>query len=72
MSDYKKKNWRDILIIWIAMGVLATGLFQIFPYYEYFRGNYEANYIGRDISILITIVGAILIWGLKIYKKDLK
>jgi len=76
----KNLNWKNILIIWIAIGVLAIGLFHIFAPSGYFESRshgifsqgFRTNYLGRNLSLLITIVGAILIWGLKIYKKEIK
>lgn len=73
----KKLNYKSYLIIWIAIGILISGYFYIYPIqyrvhrtgsdYEYWEGRMGPSYEdGKQdkIAILITLVGAILISGL--------
>ena len=78
------KNWKIILTLWVALGVAVSGYFYIFPKTKlveikpirYINSN--RDYVGGDefetkrfeVSILTTIVGSIIIFGVgKYYKK---
>lgn len=75
----KRVNWSKILVVWIALGVLVSGWFHIYPTVEYERiydifdeDKYELKeynvFDNRDLSVLVTVVGGILIYGLKVRK----
>ena len=66
----KKISYKVVLVIWLAIGISVSGYFNIYPnkkkHTEFFgmdRGYYSV-YDQRDLSILITLVGALLIGGL--------
>lgn len=70
-------NYKSILVIWIAVGVGVSGYFYIYPVKhkvyrsgsiyerreEIFGAEYESGK-ESEVSLLITIVGSILIYGL--------
>lgn len=56
----KKISYKVVLVIWLAIGISVSGYFNIYPID---RGHYSV-YDQRDLSILITLVGALLIGGL--------
>jgi H+/gluconate symporter-like permease len=79
------KNWKLILALWIALGVAVSGYFYIFPAQiwrelspiertaqEYTgQTSYVDNPNQFKVSVLITLVGSIIIFGVgKYYKKE--
>jgi hypothetical protein len=73
------KNYLKILIVWVALGITITGLFYVFPpqkaetevrmgYPPHMRDEIVTRLIDIEsyykVSVLITIVGALLIGGL--------
>lgn len=76
-----KRKYRIALVLWLALGVGASGALHIFALPEYRsdrnrnwdnKYSYEERYRKRDIAILVTAVGSILIggFGLVIEKKE--
>ena len=67
----RKINWKNIIVIWISLGISIAGYLTIFPQMETaYNGLGEfKTYVIRDSTLLITIVGAILIIGLKLIKE---
>lgn len=81
------KNWRIILTLWIGLGIATSGYFYLFPLTERTMipagtdlfGNYYSDHWADvkiktkrfEVSVLVTIVGSIIIFGFgKYYKKE--
>lgn len=76
----KKINYKVLLLLWLALEISSIGYFHIYPdksgksygSFERIRriqkglstGGVEISYEKRDLSILVTSVGALLIGGL--------
>ncbi len=72
------KNYKKLLVIWIAIGVFVAGIFLIFPKtggrivptnereerWERIDGPQYNNVTCFEFTLLVTVVGAILIGGL--------
>ena len=72
------KNYKKLLVIWIAIGVFVAGIFLIFPKtggrivpntqiekaMERIDGPQYNNVTCFEFTLLVTVVGAILIGGL--------
>lgn len=81
------KNWKLILVLWIALGVAVSGYFYIFPTQirteleltpiersvQAYTGQasyyYDDNTNQFKVSVLITLVGSIIIFGVGKYVK---
>jgi len=68
MNKLKKYlDYKLILVIWTALGVLLSGIFYISPPEEIYWYDIEKKtpiYEYFEYTVLITIVGIILIWGI--------
>lgn len=71
------KNYKTLLVIWLALGTAVSGYFFIFPikYRHYpkskmdhtvekYNGPQYDNGKEGEVSVLVTVVGTILIAGL--------
>lgn len=70
------KNYKKIFVLWVAIGMAISGYFFIFPIYHtvysiddfFVSGQPPSSYSEKgqhfEVSILITMVGAVLIGGL--------
>lgn len=80
------RNWKIILTLWIALGIAVSGYFYIFPVIiprvptaleiEFQSITKETSYFTSlhyhyKVSVLITLVGSIIIFGIgKYHKKE--
>ncbi len=71
------KNYKTLLVIWLALGTAVSGYFFIFPIkyrhypkskmdhtFERFHGPKYDNGKEGEVSVLVMVVGTILIAGL--------
>lgn len=72
------KNYKKLLVVWIAIGVFVSGIFLIFPktgsrifpenerekMREFDHGPQYNNVTCFEFTLLVTVVGSILIGGL--------
>ncbi len=72
------KNYKKLLVVWIAIGVFVSGIFLIFPKtgsriipeteiergMESIAGPQYNNVTCFEFTLLVTVVGSILIGGL--------